>query len=681
MRRPSVKHFLVSLLTLLLAFGSAALSACGGSSGGSSESDEVFPVYDPEKSAARNWNESLLAAIRIDLARPTVHARNLFHSSAMMYDLWAVFDGEARTFFLGQDVAGFRCPFSADQAELVRRQSEDPQASRREAISYAMHRLLSHRFAQSPGAARSLERFNELLLAQGHDLSFTSRDLTKGGAAALGLYLADCVREFGLQDGANEANGYRDRSYQPVNLPFDPASPGAPGLFDPNRWQPLDLAVSIDQSGNAVGSEQAFLGAEWGQVVPFALLEEDVRIYQRDGFQYPVYHDPGTPALLTGAGAMPEEYTWSHTLVALWSSHLDPSDGVIWDISPSSIGNTANLPMSIPGLRDFYDELNGGVRESGYEINPHTGEAYQQQLVPRGDYTRVLAEFWADGPDSETPPGHWFSIANQAVSDHPEFQKRYRGQGESLDDLEWDVKLYFTLGAAMHDAAISAWGAKGWYDYLRPVSAIRSMSERGQSSDPTLPSYHPQGITLIPGYVEVVTESDPLAGEEGENVGKIKLFAWRGPEFIQDPTRDTSGVDWILGESWWPYQRPTFVTPPFAGYVSGHSTFSRAAAEVLSSFTGDDFFPGGLAEFVARKNEFLVFEQGPSVDVVLQWATYRDASDQTSLSRIWGGIHPPVDDVPGRRMGIEVARGVLNLSNSYFRGSVDAAADTSGSQN
>ena len=106
------------------------------------------------------------------------------------------------------------------------------------------------------------------------------------------------------------------------------------------------------------------------------------------------------------------------------------------------------------------------------------------------------------------------------------------------------------------------------------------------------------------------------------------------------------------------YQRPTFVTPPFAGYVSGHSTYSRAAAEVLTLLTGDEYFPGGVGEFKAPMNEFLVFEEGPSVDVTLQWATYRDASDQTSLSRIWGGIHPPADDIPGRKMGIEIGESI-----------------------
>ncbi|MDZ7847983.1 MAG: T9SS type A sorting domain-containing protein [Owenweeksia sp.] len=131
-----------------------------------------------------------------------------------------------------------------------------------------------------------------------------------------------------------------------------------------------------------------------------------------------------------------------------------------------------------------------------------------------------------------------------------------------------------------------------------------------------------------------------------------------------------AGVDWILAENWWPYQRPTFVTPPFAGYVSGHSTFSRAAAEVMTMMTGDAYFPGGMGEFFAEKNKFLVFEEGPSQNVTLQWATYRDASDQCSLSRIWGGIHPPADDMPGRLLGIEVGTEAFNLAKTYWENGV-----------
>ena len=48
-----------------------------------------------DHSVARIWNEQLLEAIRGDFARPTVHARNLFHVSTAMYDAWAVFDALA----------------------------------------------------------------------------------------------------------------------------------------------------------------------------------------------------------------------------------------------------------------------------------------------------------------------------------------------------------------------------------------------------------------------------------------------------------------------------------------------------------------------------------------------------------------------------------------------------------
>ena len=229
------------------------------------------------------------------------------------------------------------------------------------------------------------------------------------------------------------------------------------------------------------------------------------------------------------------------------------------------------------------------------------------------------------------------------------------------------MKSYFTLGGAIHDAAVSSWGIKGWYDYIRPVSILRYMAEKGQSSDPNRASWSPDGIPLKDGFIELVGPNDPLAGEEGQHVNKVKLFTWRGPDFIENPRTDAAGVGWILAENWWPYQRPSFVTPPFAGYVSGHSTYSRAAAEVMTKMTGSPYFPGGLSDFQAPANNFLVFERGPSVDITLQWATYTDAADQCSLSRIFGGIHPPADDIPGRLIGIQIGRDAFQKASSYFQ--------------
>ena len=136
---------------------------------------------------------------------------------------------------------------------------------------------------------------------------------------------------------------------------------------------------------------------------------------------------------------------------------------------------------------------------------------------------------------------------------------------------------------------------------------------------------------------------------------------------MPDPDVDLAGVGWILAESWLPYQRPSFVTPPFAGYVSGHSTFSHAAAVALEEITGSAYFPGGMSRITIPQDDFLVFERGPSKAMELTWATYLDAASQSSLSRIWGGIHPPVDDIPGRILGLEVGKLASAHAKMYFQ--------------
>jgi hypothetical protein len=611
-------------------------------------------------SMARIWNEELLDAIRRDYARPTVHARNLFHISAAMYDAWAVYDDTASTHLLGRQLNDFTCNLGSLP------EPDDVHAAREQALSYAAYRLIQQRFATSPLAQQIYIDADDLMVELGYDPDNFSVDYSGGSAAALGNYIAQCYIAYGLQDGSNEANNYANRFYQPVNPPIEVEKPGNPAIVNLDRWQPVHLDLFIDQAGNPISLRPPHLSPEWGQVRPFALAEADRTVYHRDGFDYWVYHDPGPPPSLYGSLA--DEYKWTFSLVAIWGSHLDSSDGVMIDISPASIGNIQEYPETFAEHRNFYDLFGGGTVSPGYEVNPVTGAPYEPQLVPRGDYARVLAEFWADGPESETPPGHWYVIHNEAVADHPSFVRRMGAAGRILGPLEWDVKAYFALGGAMHDAAVTAWGIKGWYDFIRPISAIRAMADLGQSSDPALPSYHVDGIPLVPGYIELVAPDDPLAGANGEHVGKIKLYTWRGPPFIPDPAVTEAGAGWILAENWWTYQRPTFVTPPFAGYISGHSTFSRAAAEVLTRLHGSEFFPGGLSKFDIERNEFLVFEEGPSVDMTLQWAKFRDASDQCSLSRIYGSIHPPVDDIPGRKIGAIIGNDAFDLAEEYFLG-------------
>ena len=617
-----------------------------------------------EESAARRWNELTLESIRNDFARPIVHARNLFHMSAAMFDAWSTFDEST-------------VPWLVDDSIVVK---GDLEQARIAAISHAAFTLLNHRFAESPGFLFMQGQYRTLMLDLGLDPDFT--DTQGSGPAALGNRIGHAYIAYGLLDGAREDFGYDNRYYESVNRPlFVAETVGNNTLDDPNRWQPLGFEDFIDQSGNTIeGGVPPFIGAEWGLVSPFSLRDDQQTVYRRGFDRWYVYLDPGSPPLIGTADE--EAYLEGFEQVLVWSSHLAPTDGVDWDISPNSIGN-ASLPASPEDDAAFYDFYVGGDAGVGYTENPVTGELYPEQIVPRGDYARVLAEFWADGPDSETPPGHWFTILND-VMDHPAFLRRLGGVGPELDALDYDVQAYFAMGGCMHDAAIAAWSVKGWYDYIRPVSAIRWMAQNGQRSDPSRPSYDPRGLRLIPGLIELVTEEtaapggihEHLAGSMGENIGKIAALCWRGPDYIDDPDTDEAGIGWTLAEAWWPYQRPTFVTPNFAGYVSGHSTYSRAAAELMTKLTGSEYFPGGLGEYVAPANEFLVFEEGPSVDVVLQWASYRDASDQCSLSRIWGGIHPPADDLPGRRMGLEIGPQAWELALEHF--GLDCPADLDG---
>ena len=144
------------------------------------------------------------------------------------------------------------------------------------------------------------------------------------------------------------------------------------------------------------------------------------------------------------------------------------------------------------------------------------------------DVKKAKAEYWADGPRTEFPPGHTAVFA-QALS---------RKRGHSLDT---DTKLFFALGNAMLDSSIAAWREKYKWDFVRPVTAIRE-HYKGQLINSWLGPGHSPSYGLVPA------------------------------------------------EQWMPYQALTVVTPGFPEYVSGHSTFSGAGSQILLGFTGSDAF-------------------------------------------------------------------------------------------
>lgn len=591
-------------------------------------------------SIARVWNERALAAIRQDTPHPPAQARNLFTFSVCMYDAWAAYDPNAVGYV-------YRGKHTATNIE----------AARSNAISYAVWRMLRERHAYSRTASNSIALDDALMTSLGFDINNNSRDTST--PAGVGNAIYDAVSLWFSNDGSRGTNGIGyPATNSPVAYPDYPAGdprryvftnpalatdrPGIDDGFgntvvDINRWQRLNVVNAVDQNGFPTSPMQPYLGAQWLWVRPFAMSRTDIN---------KPWIDPGPPPFF--GGATHADFVSNVVEVIRYGSELTADDGVTLDISPASFGNNTL----------------GANDGNGRPLNPFTGQPYTPNIVKRGDYVRALTEFWADGPTSETPPGHWNVMAND-VADHPATVKRIGGTGPIVGDLEWDVKMYFAVNAAAHEAACAAWSVKRYYDAWRPLSAIRYLGMLGQSTDPTKASYNVRGLPLITNLIELVTSSSRASGRHaGLTVGKIAVRGWPG----ETPQRTTAnGVRWIHADTWTAYQRSNFVTPAFPGYVSGHSTFSRSITEVLTAFTGSPYFPGGLGSYTITA---LVNEKGPTQPVTLQWATYFDAADQIGLSRIWGGIHPPADDFAGRRVGAQCGRGVWALVQRYWDGSV-----------
>ncbi len=585
--------------------------------------DRVDPF--PSGSMARRWSELLLDSIRRDIPHPPVHARNIHHTTLAMYDAWAAFQP-------GRDGVVF-----TDKVEGASAADVDT------AIAYAAYRVLRHRYATAIGAAISLDCYDAFMAELGLDPANTS---TAGsGGVAVGNRVGEAIIARFADDGANEAGNYEDLTgWEPGNPVMIVDLPGT-NVEDPDVWQQLNLGTAETQNGIVLDdSVQPYIGPHWREVEPFALPKDPVTgLYSLPGDVYPTINDE-------------RMVDWVVEIIAK-TAELDIDDGVRIDVGPAGLGNN---PLG----------TNDG---EGYDLNPVTGEPYTPNLALRGDFTRVVAEMWADGPQSETPPGHWLKLGHE-VSDRLEPGELVPwGAGEPVDRLTWDVGLMATIGASVHDAAVSAWELKRDSLGPRPITLIRWMAQKGQRTDASLPSYDPDGLPLIPGLIELITEETAAVGGRHHHlryhIGEVAVWSWPGEP--GDRANDYTPLHWMRARDWIPYQRRTFVTPAFPGFTSGHSTFSRAAAEALTAFTGSPWFPDGLHEFVAPRNGYLKFEVGPAEELRLQWASYYDAADQAGQSRLWGGIHVWPDDTWGRVNGERAGK----LASERFKRFWDGAED------
>lgn len=494
--------------------------------------DEFVPNPQPH-SAVVDWVEAMLLAIEANPPAPTATTWRMWVVMSSIYDAWAAYDSTAAGTATGYSLKGNGRDVS--------------QEARREAVSHAAYRALTHTYPNQK------ELFAEVL----GDLGYEPDDSTdRSTPAGIGSAAAEAVITLRSEDGSNASNGFADvtsEHWPELYVPRNSADPDAPnGIrgpdFDPNAWQPLRVPTGtvLDSNGNPVvdpadpGSyvDQSFLTPHWGAVKPFALVSGDQFRPQP-----------------------PPEY-----------GSTDPYT--------DALGNTA----------------------TGHHAWLHQVHEAVDLSAGLTDTQKVIAEFWADGPHTWTPPGHWVQIAiGISIRDG--------------HDLGEDARMFMALTGSLLDAGVVAWDAKRAYDFIRPVSAI---------------AWYYEGETIR---------------------------AWAGPNL---GTRPIDGADWQ------PYQAATFVTPPFAEYISGHSTFSRSAREVLRTFAGSDALYDGstrlgrdydgdgtedlMGRHVAEPGS-MMFEEGPGQTVVLQWDTMAEAADEAGISRRLGGIHFQDGDLLGRQAG------------------------------
>ena len=267
-----------------------------------------------------------------------------------------------------------------------------------------------------------------------------------------------------------------------------------------------------------------------------------------------------------------------------------------WErVRPFALKSAAQFD-DMPWLAPPPDVQQGGP--FNYERNVNEALRYSRELTQK---RKILVEYWADGPDSELPPGHWGLFA-QFVSQR---------DGHSIGR---DARMFFVVHNASFDAGIVAWHLKRKYDGVRPITAVR---------------FFKQGQTVL---------------------------AWGGPG---RPTEQ------IPGEKWTPYNPGSNLTPAFPGYISGHSTFSRASAKALKLFTGSDYF--GYSTVIPPN--FGRVEPGvPAVPTEIRFHRFSDAARQAGKTRLYGGIHFADDNMVGQRTGRVIGRQAFAKAQRYFNG-------------
>lgn len=208
------------------------------------------------------------------------------------------------------------------------------------------------------------------------------------------------------------------------------------------KWE-----ATLQETLGTVGEGNAKdLGVALGQQIANTILTDR----QNDGSQSPSTYQP------TDAPGR-----WNRTA----PDFLPPLLPQWADLKPFVISDPAQFkPIAPPALTS--PEYAAAVQE--------VMSLGSQTSTTRTEDQSQIAQFWADGSGTITPPGHWNQIATDVA-----LAKAESGASRSVVE---NARMYALLNLALADAAITSWKAKYDYDFWRPIDAIREAASDGNSA-------------------------------------------------------------------------------------------------------------------------------------------------------------------------------------------------------
>ena len=534
-----------------------------------------------------DWNAAALQEVRLSPALrngPPMVARALAIAHTCMYDAWTQYDevAVATTGFLLRQDPGDRTD-----------------AKKAEAISFAAYRCLLNLFPD--GAAR----LAKVMSNHGYITNTTA-------PANIGNIAAQAVIDARANDGSNQYGNAPCPSGNVCPSPSVQVTVLAPVpcVVDTYPWTTEPLQHLLDAPPEL--QPLPCVGPNGDPSGPYADYDDDgyshyVPSNRLMGYCSPLVTERCPGGYLNGN---PDPFIKP---ALPWPDVVDPNrwQPLVYNNNKRQTflgAHWANVtPFALTSAQQFDDIVPPpDVQKNFGHYQKNVNEVLQFSAALDAT-SKLNVEYWADGPASELPPGHWGLFA-QFVSHHR--------LGRDNNTIDEDVKMFFAMHNASFDAGIVAWHVKRKYDGVRPITAIR---------------YLKQGQMVL---------------------------AWAGPN--QSPS-----TQWIPGEKWMPYNPGSNLTPGFPGYISGHSIFSSASATVLRLFTGSDTF--GYSEDIPAN--FGRVEPGiPAVPTPVSFATFSQAAQQAGLSRIQGGIHFLDDITVGYDLGVLIGQQAWDKAQTYFNG-------------